>query len=108
MDIYKRRRYYQQMIFRRFRDIEFDKSFAHNRMPKDQLGQRESIKMELVRDTLAWYEKKLGVVIERPIMEDTKWNLWGGTNTLRTLIFFSLFSGIYYAASLYTTIGESL
>lgn len=36
------------------------------------------------------YERKLGVVLEQPIMTDTKWNLWGG---------------VYYAASLYTTIG---
>ncbi|MFH4985006.1 hypothetical protein AB6A40_011715, partial [Gnathostoma spinigerum] len=43
-----------------------------------------------MRDILDWYEKKLGIEIREPVMEDTKWTIWGG---------------IYYSASLYTTIG---
>ncbi|KHJ79772.1 Ion channel [Oesophagostomum dentatum] len=50
----------------------------------------EKYKMELARAALAWYEHKLGVTVEEPTMVDTKWTLWGG---------------VYYAASLYTTIG---
>ncbi|PIO72645.1 Low-density lipoprotein receptor domain class A [Teladorsagia circumcincta] len=53
MDIFKRRRFYQEQLFRR-------------------------------------YERKLGVVVEEPMMMESKWTLWGG---------------VYYAASLYTTIG---
>lgn len=51
----------------------------------------DETKMTIVREIFEWYDKQLGVKTEPPAMEDTKWNLWGG---------------VYYAASLYTTIGK--
>ncbi|EYC31974.1 hypothetical protein Y032_0003g1337 [Ancylostoma ceylanicum] len=86
MDIFERRRSYQEQLFKRFRDIEYDKSITNNRKGISL----DKYKMELARHALSWYERKLGVVVEEPTMADTKWNLWGG---------------VYYAASLYTTIG---
>lgn len=85
MDLYQRRRIYQQQIFFRFRDIENDHSFGNGNN-----YHADAIKLSLVRDALSWYERKLGVSVEEPIMEGTHWNIWGG---------------MYYAASLYTTIG---
>ncbi len=69
MDIYKRRRLYQQQLFRRFRDIDTDRSFDP--------ANSETLKLALIRDVLGWYERKLGVTIRPPIMEDTRWNVWG-------------------------------
>ncbi|PAV61458.1 hypothetical protein WR25_11310 [Diploscapter pachys] len=86
MDLFKRRRMYQDLLFRRFRDIERDKSAFFNRKGLSP----EAYKLQLARDAFLWYERKLGVVIKEPIMSTPKWNIWGG---------------IYYSASLYTTIG---
>ncbi|CAJ0589962.1 unnamed protein product [Cylicocyclus nassatus] len=86
MDLFKRRRSYQEQLFKRFRDIDSDNSIAVNRTGVSI----DKYKLELARHALAWYERKLGVVVEEPTMVDTKWTLWGG---------------VYYAASLYTTIG---
>ncbi|PIO59395.1 Ion channel, partial [Teladorsagia circumcincta] len=86
MDIFKRRRLYQEQLFRRFRDIDSDKSISNNRRG----ATLENYKLQLARHALAWYERKLGVVVEEPMMMESKWTLWGG---------------VYYAASLYTTIG---
>lgn len=54
------------------------------------VSETENHKIKLASDVLNWYEHELGIEIKEPIMEDTKWNIWGG---------------VYYAASLYTTIG---
>nr|CDJ89228.1 Ion transport 2 domain containing protein [Haemonchus contortus] len=86
MDIFKRRRHYQEQLFRRFRDIDSDKSISNNRRG----ATLENYKLQLARHALAWYESKLGVIVEEPMMMESKWTLWGG---------------VYYAASLYTTIG---
>lgn len=84
----------------------------------------EDLRLEMVREALSWYiyyrifpifpyrnkekhlpfelciedffqfcryEKKIGVTISIPSIENSRWNLWGG---------------VYYAASLYTTIGQ--
>ncbi|VDL66462.1 unnamed protein product [Nippostrongylus brasiliensis] len=64
-----------------------DKSISNNRRGTTL----ENYKLHLARTALNWYEKKLGVSVEEPMMRDSKWNLWGG---------------VYYAASLYTTIGR--
>ncbi|KAK6026027.1 hypothetical protein OSTOST_08057 [Ostertagia ostertagi] len=85
MDVFKRRRLYQEQLFRRFRDIDSDKSISNNRRG----ATLENYKLQLARHALAWYERKLGVVVEEPMMMESKWTLWGG---------------VYYAASLYTTI----
>ncbi|VDL66526.1 unnamed protein product [Nippostrongylus brasiliensis] len=69
-----------------FRDIDMDKSISNNRRGTTL----ENYKLHLARTALNWYEKKLGLSVEEPMMRDSKWNLWGG---------------VYYAASLYTTIG---
>lgn len=53
----------------------------------------EDQKMKFVSDALNWYEHKLGIIIKKPVLEATKWNIWGG---------------VYYAASLYTTIGTQM
>ncbi|CAJ0929399.1 unnamed protein product, partial [Mesorhabditis belari] len=85
-DLFDKRQSYQEQIFNRFRNIEDD---VQNYADRRGLTLDES-KMGLVRDALEWYEKKLGIVVEEPVMEDTKWDVFGG---------------IYYSASLYTTIG---
>lgn len=86
LDVFRRHRYYQEQLFRRFRDIDVDKSISSNRRGVSL----ENYKLHLARTALTWYEKKLGVAVEEPLMTDSKWTLWGG---------------VYYAASLYTTIG---
>ncbi|KAJ1348949.1 hypothetical protein KIN20_004356 [Parelaphostrongylus tenuis] len=86
LDLYRRHRNYQEQLFKRFRDIDHDKAIMLNR---DGVS-LENYKLQLARHALEWYERKLGVVVEEPTMTDSKWTLWGG---------------VYYAASLYTTIG---
>ncbi|GMT11224.1 hypothetical protein PFISCL1PPCAC_2521 [Pristionchus fissidentatus] len=84
VDLFRRRKNYQHMIYRRFKDID-------EVLFKTRPGQTmEDLRLEMVREALAWYEKKLGITINTPSLESTRWNLWGG---------------VYYAASLYTTIG---
>uniref|UniRef100_A0A8R1E5K1 Potassium channel domain-containing protein n=1 Tax=Caenorhabditis japonica TaxID=281687 RepID=A0A8R1E5K1_CAEJA len=83
-DVYERRKIYQEQLFQRLREIESD-----NTNPRGK-ATRESFILEQSRQALEWYEQKLGVTLEEPQMRETKWNLWGG---------------VYYSASLYTTIG---
>ncbi|KHN74424.1 TWiK family of potassium channels protein 18 [Toxocara canis] len=87
LDIYEGRQKFQDHLFIRFREIEYDTSFNSNRI-NDNDG--EEVKLQLMREALAEYEQRLGFEIKEPVMKDTKWNIWGG---------------IYYSASLYTTIG---
>lgn len=54
------------------------------------ISELENQKIKLASDVFNWYERELGIEIKQPMMEDTKWNIWGG---------------VYYSASLYTTIG---
>ncbi|CAD6186684.1 unnamed protein product [Caenorhabditis auriculariae] len=82
-EIYEKRTTYQEQLFRRLKDIEEDKSTSRSQ-------KSDEYKLRLSREALDWYERKLGVLVEEPKVEETKWNLWGG---------------IYYSASLYTTIG---
>nr|AAC32865.1 putative potassium channel subunit n2P24 [Caenorhabditis elegans] len=84
-DVYERRKIYQEQLFQRLREIEHD-----NTNPRGRNSSREHFKLEQSRHALEWYEQKMGVTIEEPQMRETKWNLWGG---------------VYYSASLYTTIG---
>uniref|UniRef100_A0A0K0CUX4 Ion_trans_2 domain-containing protein n=1 Tax=Angiostrongylus cantonensis TaxID=6313 RepID=A0A0K0CUX4_ANGCA len=86
LDLYRRRRSYQEQLFRRFRDIDHDRAIMTNRGGVTL----ENYKLQLARQALEWYERKLSVVVQEPTMIDSKWTLWGG---------------VYYAASLYTTIG---
>lgn len=74
-------------VYRRFREVEYDTSFNGNRTD-DNDG--VDVKLHLMREAIAEYERRLGFEVKEPIMTDTKWNLWGG---------------VYYSASLYTTIG---
>ncbi|GMS80220.1 hypothetical protein PENTCL1PPCAC_2395 [Pristionchus entomophagus] len=84
VDLFRRRKNYQHMIYRRFKDID-------EVLFKTRSGQTmEDLRLEMVREALSWYEKKIGVSIGTPSLENSRWNLWGG---------------VYYAASLYTTIG---
>ncbi|MFH4982652.1 hypothetical protein AB6A40_009361 [Gnathostoma spinigerum] len=95
-DIYEKRRIYQDQIVEKFQEINSDDSFTSvGLLEFNELSNISSgthTKKELMRDILDWYEKKLGIEIREPVMEDTKWTIWGG---------------IYYSASLYTTIGSS-
>lgn len=84
-DVYERRKIYQEQLFQRLREIEQD-----NTNPRGRNSSREYFKLEQSRHALEWYEQKMGVMIMEPQMKETKWNLWGG---------------VYYSASLYTTIG---
>eukprot|EP00080_Pristionchus_pacificus_P020557 PDM80577.1 twk-24 [Pristionchus pacificus] len=85
VDLFRRRKNYQHMIYRRFKDID-------EVIFKTRPGQSiEDLRLEMVREALSWYEKKIGVTISIPSIENSRWNLWGG---------------VYYAASLYTTIGQ--
>ena len=65
-----------------------DESFKENSTTEEA----EKYKMKKIRDALDWYEGMLGVNIEEPVLIASKWSFWGG---------------VYYAASLYTTIGKS-
>ncbi|CAJ0582009.1 unnamed protein product, partial [Mesorhabditis spiculigera] len=85
-DIWDKRPSFQDEIFQRFRNVEND---LDNYAAKRGLGPDEAGKA-LVREALEWYEEKMGITITEPVMEDTKWDIFGG---------------IYYSASLYTTIG---
>ncbi|CAL2044679.1 hypothetical protein CAEBREN_32638 [Caenorhabditis brenneri] len=84
-DVYERRKIYQEQLFQRLREIELD-----NTNPRGRNSSKDNFKLEQSRHALEWYEQKMGVTIEEPQMRETKWNLWGG---------------VYYSASLYTTIG---
>lgn len=50
----------------------------------------ENQKIKRASEAFRLYERELGIEIKKPKMENTKWNIWGG---------------VYYSASLYTTIG---
>lgn len=56
-------------------------------------GSLESLSNEterLINETVSAYEKSVGFYIKPPVKEETHWNIWGG---------------VYFSASLYTTIG---
>uniref|UniRef100_A0A0N5ARB1 Ion_trans_2 domain-containing protein n=1 Tax=Syphacia muris TaxID=451379 RepID=A0A0N5ARB1_9BILA len=50
----------------------------------------DSARADLIRKAVSDYENKIGVHIKEPVREHTHWDIWGG---------------VYYSASLYTTIG---
>uniref|UniRef100_A0A915B704 Potassium channel domain-containing protein n=2 Tax=Parascaris TaxID=6254 RepID=A0A915B704_PARUN len=87
LDIYEGRIKFQDQLLARFREVEYNITFNGNRTDdKDGVD----VKLHLMREAIAEYERRLGIEVKEPIMTDTKWNLWGG---------------VYYSASLYTTIG---
>ncbi|VDN60139.1 unnamed protein product [Dracunculus medinensis] len=88
LDFYENRLKYQYQIYIKLRETYLDTSFSMGQMANAPSA--DETKMTIVREIFEWYDKQLGVKTEPPAMEDTKWNLWGG---------------VYYAASLYTTIG---
>ncbi|VDD85593.1 unnamed protein product [Enterobius vermicularis] len=53
-------------------------------------GNLDDFRTKLIRNAIANYEKQIGVFIKEPVREHTHWDIWGG---------------VYYSASLYTTIG---
>lgn len=57
------------------------------------ISEVENEKIKHASDIFNWYEREIGIEFKEPVMEDTKWNIWGG---------------VYYSASLYTTIGMFL
>ncbi|CAI4231339.1 unnamed protein product [Auanema sp. JU1783] len=85
MTLFRRRHNYQSDLISRFREIARLKPVIFNNKGRSAVN-----KTELLRHALEWYERKLGFTNDVPVQMDTKWNLWGG---------------VYYAASLYTTIG---
>ncbi|CAB3396948.1 unnamed protein product [Caenorhabditis bovis] len=82
-DIYERRNLYQQQLFQRLQQIREDNTTVRGKSLADYRNEQSQMALE-------WYEQKLGLHVEIPQMRETKWNLWGG---------------VYYSASLYTTIG---
>ncbi|VDN08099.1 unnamed protein product [Thelazia callipaeda] len=88
LDIYEKHQILQVEIFQKLREIDLDQTYLQNSTIISTEVKRQ--KMLHVNDALNKYEQKLGINIKLPIMEDTRWNIWGG---------------VYYAASLYTTIG---
>ncbi|VBB32112.1 unnamed protein product, partial [Acanthocheilonema viteae] len=88
MDLYEKRKSYQIKIFKKLWEIERDELYMQNKSISK--SEAENQKIRRASDVFSWYERELGIEIKQPIMEDTKWNIWGG---------------VYYSASLYTTIG---
>ncbi|VDN93307.1 unnamed protein product [Brugia pahangi] len=88
MDLYEKHKMYQIKIFRKLWEIDRDQ--LHKQNKSISISEAENYKIKLASDAFRWYENELGIEIKEPIMTDTKWNIWGG---------------VYYSASLYTTIG---
>ncbi|EFO24826.1 hypothetical protein LOAG_03655 [Loa loa] len=89
MDLYEKHKMYQIKIFKKLWEIDRNELLSAQNQSISTL-EAENYKIKLARDEFNWYEHKLGIEIKQPVMEDTKWNIWGG---------------VYYSASLYTTIG---
>ncbi|VDN25515.1 unnamed protein product [Gongylonema pulchrum] len=87
MSIYVKHKMYQLQIFTKLCEIDRNTSYTRN----ESASEVEEQKMQLVSNALGWYEQMLGISITEPVMEVSRWNIWGG---------------VYYAASLYTTIGK--
>ncbi|VDO55618.1 unnamed protein product [Brugia timori] len=90
MDLYEKHKMYQTKIFKKLWEIDRDQ--LHKQNKSISISEAENHKIKLASDAFRWYENELGIEIKEPVMTDTKWNIWGG---------------VYYSASLYTTIGKS-
>ena len=77
----------QIWIFSSLREIDTNFSYL------ELINGTEKTKIQLIQEAIIAYEKKIGVDIKEPQLEETHWNIWGG---------------VYYSASLYTTIGTLL
>ncbi|VDK81941.1 unnamed protein product [Litomosoides sigmodontis] len=88
MDLYEKRKTYQTKLFKKLWKIDKDELHVEN--DSISISEVESEKIKLASDIFKWYEREIGIEFKEPVMEDTKWNIWGG---------------VYYSASLYTTIG---
>uniref|UniRef100_A0A0R3RUT7 Ion_trans_2 domain-containing protein n=1 Tax=Elaeophora elaphi TaxID=1147741 RepID=A0A0R3RUT7_9BILA len=88
MDLYEKRKMDQTKIFKKLWEIDRNGLRMQNESIDE--SEAENHKIKLASEIFTSYERELGIEIKEPVMEDTKWNIWGG---------------VYYSASLYTTIG---
>uniref|UniRef100_A0A915PP91 Potassium channel domain-containing protein n=1 Tax=Setaria digitata TaxID=48799 RepID=A0A915PP91_9BILA len=88
LDIYEKHQIIQEKTLKKLWEIDKNESYIEYKSTSKSVA--DNLKMQLAIDILDWYEHEIGIEIKKPVMEDSRWNIWGG---------------VYYAASLYTTIG---